>query len=123
MGVASFADGTAHVRVSAGSAVILGSKIDTASNDPTNLEHIFGGCEEWSDGTYQFALYDRLDFTSGGYVVIDDAVVTAVQGTFINCDKIDVSGEPECPLIFQWDFDLGPTDVGEFADGVEFTDS
>jgi ketosteroid isomerase-like protein len=41
--VASFANGTAVARVSEGSMVMLGSKIDAVSKDPTTLEQDFRG--------------------------------------------------------------------------------
>jgi hypothetical protein len=118
-------NGTAAVRVTSGSVVVLGSKVDNhqMSQDPTTLEASFGVGTGSLEGTYQFALYDSLAFASGGNLVIDDGVVTAINGTYVNFDKADFQGEPECPLIFQWGFDLTPATVESFADGVEFTDS
>jgi hypothetical protein len=118
-------NGTAAVRVTSGSVVVLGSKVDNhqMSQDPTTLEASFGVGTGSLEGTYQFALYDSLAFASGGNLVIDDGVVTAINGTYVNFDKADFQGEPECPLIFQWGFDLTPATVESFADSVEFTDS
>jgi hypothetical protein len=121
--VASFENGTALVRVRTGSAVILGSKIDTASNDPTTLEQAFGRAGDAVDGTYQFSLYDSLYFASGGNLVIAGGQVTAINGTYVNFDKVDPVGEPECPLIFQWGFEFAATGVENFTSGAEFTDS
>jgi len=116
---------TAAVRVTSGSVVILGSKIDNheLSQDPTTLEASFGLGAGSLEGTYQFALYDSLAFASGGNLVIDDGSVTAINGTYVNFDKADDQGEAECPLIFQWGFDLTPATVESFAGGVEFSDT
>ena len=122
-GISSFENGTAQVRVSAGSMVMLGSKIDRDSKDPTTLEQAFGSGGGSVDGTYQFAVYDSLAFASGGNLVIDSAVVETLNGTYINFDKVDGSQESECTLIFLWGIGLTPTDVQDFASGVTFTDS
>ncbi len=116
---------TAAVRVTSGSVVILGSKIDNheLSQDPTTLEPSFGVGAESLEGTYQFALYDSLAFASGGNLVIDDGAVTAINGTYVNFDKADDQGEAECSLIFQWGFDFTPAGVESFANGVEFSDT
>jgi hypothetical protein len=118
--VASFENGTALVQVSAGSMVMLGSKVDRLSKDPTTVEQAFGAGGGSVDGTYQFAVYDDLGFASGGNLEIVDAVVDVINGTFVNYDKVDGGGIPECPVIFQWGFDLAPTAVEDFASGVEY---
>lgn len=118
--VASFENGTALVRVSAGSMVILASKIDRTSKDPTTLEQEFGAGGGSVDGAYQFAVYDNLFFASGGNLEIVDAVVDVINGTYVNYDKgIDTVGFSECPVIFQWGYEIGPTPVEDFATGVE----
>lgn len=119
--VASFAAGTVQVRVSAGSMVMLGSKIDILSNDPTTLEQAFGGGGGSIDGTYQFAIYDSLAFASGGNLVIDGGIVEAINGTYFNFDKLD-GGESACTLLFLWGIGLNPTSVEDFSTGVVFTD-
>jgi hypothetical protein len=119
---ASFDNGTALVRVSAGSMVMLGSKVDRLSADPTTVEQAYGAGGGSDDGTYQFAVYDDLGFASGGNLEIIDDVVDVVNGTFVNYDKVDGGGVPECPVIFQWGFDLAPTAVEEFASGVEYAE-
>ena len=130
--VSSYENGTLLARVSAGSAVILGSKVDENSLDPTTLESAFGAGAGSADGTYQFAAYDSLAFASGGNLVIDDDIVDAINGTYINFDKgvIDPDtgdeidgGVPECTLIFLWGIGLSPTAVEDFETGVEFTDT
>jgi len=121
--VSTYENGTLLARVSAGSAVILGSKIDENSLDPTTLETAFGGGADSADGTYQFAIYDSLAFASGGNLVIDDDIVEAINGTYINFDKVDGGGVPECTLIFLWGLGLSPTAVADFSSGVVFTDT
>jgi hypothetical protein len=123
-GIDTLLNGTARVRVTAGSVVILGSKIDNhrMSQDPTTLEASYGSAPASPDGTYHFALYDSLSFASGGNVVIDGGAVESLSGTYINFDKVDDQGEPECPLIFMWGDALDPASIAEFATGVVFTD-
>jgi hypothetical protein len=120
--VSNYDNGTLLARVSAGSAVILGSKVDENSLDPTTLESAFGAGAGSADGTYQFATYDSLDFASGGNLVIGDDIVEAINGTYINFDKLD-GDVSECTLIFLWGLGLTPTAVEDFATGVEFTDT
>ena len=75
------------------------------------------------DGTYQFAVYDSLAFASGGNLVLADGTVEAVNGTYLNFDKVDGGGAPQCTLIFLWGVGLNPTDVEDFESGVEFSDT
>jgi hypothetical protein len=119
---ASFENGTALVRVSAGSMVMLGSKVDRLSKDPTTVEQVFGAGGGSADGTYQFAVYDSLGFASGGNLEIIDAVVFVINGTFVNYDKVDGGGVPECPVIFQWGFELASTPVEDFVSGVVYAE-
>jgi hypothetical protein len=123
--VPTYDNGTLLARVTAGSAVILGSKIDERSQDPTTLESAFGTGAGSVDGTYQFAVYDSLGFASGGNLVVDGGIVDVINGTYINFDKVDGQGASECTLIFLWGIGLDPTPISEFASasGVEFTDS
>jgi hypothetical protein len=121
--VPTYDNGTLLARVTAGSAVILGSKIDERSQDPTTLETSFGGGAGSVDGIYQFAVYDSLGFASGGNLEIAGGEVFPINGTYINFDKVDGQGNSVCPLIFLWGVGLPPTDVADFAAGVEFTDS
>jgi hypothetical protein len=116
-------EGTLRASVSSGSAVILGSKIDEISADPTTLESQFGAGAGTADGTYQFAVYDSLAFAAGGNMIIDDNVVEVLNGTYYNFDKVDGGGTSECTLIFLWGIGLGQTAVDDFASGVEFTDT
>lgn len=121
--VPTYDNGTLLARVSAGSAVILGSRIDERSQDPTTLETAFGAGAGSVDGTYQFAVYDSLGFASGGNLVISGGEVFPLNGTYINFDKLDGQGNSECTLIFLFGIGLAATDVTDFAAGVEFTDS
>jgi hypothetical protein len=121
--VASFENGTALVQVSAGSMVMLGSKVDRTSKDPTTVEQAFSAGGGSADGVYQFAIYDDLGFASGGNLEIVDAVVDVINGTYVNYDKVDGAGVSECPVLFQWGFDLVPTSVAEFAAGVDYQET
>ena len=121
--VAPYLNGTARMRVTSGSAVMLGSKIDRRSQDPTTLESSFGAGAASLDGTYQFAVYDSLGFASGGNLVISGGEVFPLNGTYINFDKLDGQGNSECTLIFLFGIGLAATDVADFGAGVEFTDS
>jgi len=130
--VASFENGTAMVQVSAGSMVMLGSKVDRLSKDPTTVEQAFGAGGGSLAGTYQIAVYDTAGYASGGQLGIDVADVYEIFATYVNFDKgvIDpdtgntiVDGTSECPLIFPWGFTLIPTAVEDFTSGVTFTDS
>jgi hypothetical protein len=121
--VGTYNNGTVLATVSAGSAVILGSKTDNASGDPTTLESSYGAGAGSADGIYQFAVYDSLAFASGGNLEVVDDVVEAINGTYFNFDKVDGQGESVCTLIFLWGVGLNPTDLADFASGVEFVDS
>jgi hypothetical protein len=120
-----FDNGTAHVRVTAGSMVILGSKIDNhqMSQDPTTLEAAFSAGASSVDGTYRFAIWDSEAFATGGNLEIEDGVVEAIVGTYINYDKLDGQGQAACDFLFQFGVGFEPTPVEDFAMGVEFTDS
>lgn len=108
-----------------------------AMPNTTNGQEIFsdgfesGDALQWSsqvppaasaDGTYQFAVYDSLQFASGGNLVIEDGIVETINGTYFNFDKVDMGGYSECSLILLWGLGLPPTAVGTFFSGVVFTD-
>ena len=129
--VATFDDGTAQVHVRAGSMVMLGSKVDRLSNDPTTLEQEYGAGAASVDGIYQFAIYDSEGFASGGNLVIDNGVVIQITGTYMNFDKgvidpdtgdVIPGGDFECTLVLRWGDYLTPAAVEDFASGVPFTD-
>lgn len=123
-GLANFDDGTLTVTVTAGAAVVGASKVDNASTDPTTLESAVAtatAAPATVNGTYQFALYDSSSFAAGGNIVVSDGEVEAINGTYVNWDKLD-GNVPACTLIFQWGFSLPITALGDFASGVSFTD-
>jgi hypothetical protein len=122
-GVADFDNATLVVDVSFGSVVVGASKVDNASTDPTTLESdaTVGGSTS-ADGTYQISIYDSVFFAAGGNIVIDSDIVTQINGTYFNWDKLD-GGEPACTLQFLWGRGLSPTPLEDFADGVTFSDS
>lgn len=121
--VGSFSEGTLRAKVTSGSAAILGSKVDSRSEDPTTLETAFGAGAGSVDGVYQFSTYDSFGFASGGNLEIASAEVVNLDGTYSNFDKVDNGGISECTLIFFWGVGLDSTAVGDFASGVEFTDT
>jgi hypothetical protein len=125
-GVSNFDNATLVFEISAGSggsAVVGASKVDNESTDPTTLESdATAGGSASSDGTYQISIYDSAFFAAGGNVVIADGVVTQINGTYFNWDKLD-GGEPACTLQFLWGLGMSPTPLADFADGVTFTDS
>lgn len=120
-----FAEGTLRVTVASGSIVAGASKVDEASTDPTTLESSTPlGAVASVDGTYEITLTDSEGYASGGEIVIEDGVVTAIQGSYANWDKDgDTDGEADCPLLFQWGAAFPETDVTAMAGGVSFTDS
>jgi hypothetical protein len=122
-GVANFDNATLVVDVSFGSVVVGASKVDNASTDPTTLESdaTTGGSAS-VDGTYQISIYDSALFAAGGNFVIADGIVTEINGTYFNWDKLD-GGDPACTLQFLWGLGLSPTPVADFASGVTFSDS
>ena len=109
--------------VTAGSVVVGASKVDNASTDPTTLESdATAGGSTSVDGTYQISIYDSALFAAGGNFVIADGVVTQINGTYFNWDKLD-GGEPACTLQFLWGLGMSPTPLADFASGVTFSDS
>ncbi|MEX1308871.1 MAG: hypothetical protein AB1Z65_00475 [Candidatus Sulfomarinibacteraceae bacterium] len=125
-GVANFDDATLIAEISVGSggsAVFGASKVDNESTDPTTLESdATAGGSASSDGTYQISIYDSAFFAAGGNIVIADGVVTQINGTYFNWDKLS-GGEAACTLQFLWGIGMSPTPLADFADGVTFSDS
>jgi hypothetical protein len=121
--VADFDNGTALASVSAGSMVMLGSKIDRTSKDPTTLEQEFGAGASSVDGTYEFTVWD-INYAAGGTMLIENGLVEVIVGTYMNYQKVDGGGQPECEVIWQWghDFPLAGVPVEDFETGYEFTD-
>lgn len=122
-GVANFDNATLVVEVSFGSIVVGASKVDNASTDPTTLESdATAGGSASVDGTYQVSTYDSALFAGGGNFVIDSGVVTEINATYFNWDKLE-GGDPACTLQFLWGLGMSPTPLADFASGVTFTDS
>ncbi len=121
--VAEFDNGTALATVTAGSMVMLGSKIDRASKDPTTLEQEFGAGVASVDGTYEFTIWD-INYAVGGSMLIENGMVEVIVGTYMNYQKVDGGGQPECEVIWQWghDFPLAGVPVESFETGYEFVD-
>ncbi|HSL16548.1 MAG TPA: hypothetical protein VLB51_01420 [Methylomirabilota bacterium] len=123
-GVANFDDATLAADVTAGSVVVGASKVDNATTDPTTLESdaaVAGGSAS-ADGVYQISTYDSAGFAAGGNIVVASGIVTEINGTYFNWDKLD-GGDPACTLQFLWGLGLSPTPVADFASGVTFSDS
>jgi hypothetical protein len=123
-GLPGFPNGTLFATVTSGSAVIGASKVDNASTDPTTLESAASGGGGSVDGTYQFALYDSFAFATGGNIVVENGMVTAINGTYANYDKLD-GVDPACEVLFQWGLGLTPTPIEDFLPaegGVTFSD-
>jgi hypothetical protein len=122
-GLANFDDATLSAAVTAGSAVIGASKVDNTSGDPTTLESDATAAGSASvDGTYQISIYDSALFAAGGNFVIDDEIVTEINATYFNWDKLE-GGNPACTLQFLWGITMSPTPLADFASGVTFSDS
>ncbi len=122
-GVSNFDNATLLAEVDSGSVVIGASKVDEVSDDPTTLESdATAGGSASSDGTYQISTYDSALFAGGGNFVIVDDVVTQINGTYFNWDKLD-GGEAACTLQFLWGLGMSPTPLADFASGVTFNDS
>ena len=121
--VENFDNATLQAEVASGSAVIGASKVDNESTDPTTLESdATAGGSASVDGVYQISMYDSAFFAAGGNIVIDEGVVTQINGTYFNWDKLD-GGEAACTLQFLWGLGMSPTPLADFATGVTFSDS
>jgi hypothetical protein len=122
-GVANFDNATLVAMVTAGSAVVGASKVDNESIDPTTLESdATAGGSSSVDGTYQISIYDSALFAAGGNFVINSEVVTQINATYFNWDKLE-GGDPACTLQFLWGLGMSPTPLADFASGVTFSDS
>lgn len=123
-GIANFDNATLTVQVSAGDIVAGASKVDNTSTDPTTLESdaVYGGGSGSDDGTYEISIYDSAFFAAGGNFVIENGVVTEINGTYFNWDKIE-GGQPACTLQFLWGLGMSPTPLADFASGVTFSDA
>jgi len=128
--VDEFANGTARASVTAGSMVMLGSKVDRASKDPTTLEQEFGAGAGSVDGIYQFTIWDQDPFTEAGFatgseMVIADGLVIEILGTYGNWQKLNAQQDDyACPVLWGWGWDLplAGVPVEDFADGYSYTE-
>jgi hypothetical protein len=126
----SFANGTARASVTAGSMVMLGSKVDRASKDPTTLEQEFGAGADSVDGIYQFTIWDQDPFTeavfaAGSEMVIADGMVIEILGTYMNFQKLNAQQDDyACPVLWGWGWDLPLSGVAveDFASGFQYTE-
>jgi hypothetical protein len=118
-----FDNGTALASVVSGSMVMLGSKIDRTSKDPTTLEQEFGAGVASVDGTYEFTIWDG-NYAVGGTLLIEAGLVEVIVGTYMNYQKVNGGGASVCEVLWQWghDFPLAGVPVEDFETGYEFTD-
>ncbi len=122
----TFDAGTLHAEVTAGSALILASKVDNdaATGDPTTLEGWTPlGAALSVDGTYRVVITDSDGWSTGGVLVIAGGEVTSFTATYMNWDKVDGQDEPACTLVFA----LGgpfepPVGIDELETGVTWSD-
>ena len=127
--VDEFANGTARASVTQGSMVMLGSKVDRASKDPTTLELEFGAGAASVDGI-GIPIWDQDPFTeavfaSGSEMGIADGLVIEILGTYMNFQKLNAQQDDyACPVIWGWGWDLPLTGVAveDFASGYTYTE-
>jgi len=117
----NFDAGTLHINVTAGSVIAGASKVDNASTDPTTLEGSAdcpaGG--SGTDGIYQMGIYDSLNYATGGQLIIENDVVTGIDATYTNWDKVDGTGNPSCKWIFIFGPSLsGTPTLDELEEGI-----
>lgn len=118
LGGGSFDQATVHAEVTQGSAIVVGSKVDNGSGDPTTLESWWTAGPD-IDGTYQFAIYDSAGYASGGNLVVSDGTVGTIQASYVNWDKVDGGGSPECTIIFDLSASFDPPlTLAELQQGV-----
>jgi hypothetical protein len=128
--VDEFANGTARATVTDGSMVMLGSKVDRASKDPTTLELEFGAGASSIDGIYQFTIWDQDPFTeavfaTGSEMVVADGLVIEILGTYGNWQKLNAQQDDyACPVLWGWGWDLPLAGVAveDFASGYSYTE-
>lgn len=107
LGGPSFDNGTLHVEITAGSAIVVGSKVDNASGDPTTLEAWWtcgsggGGGTVGGDGIY--VGYMNYTYIGGLWLVVENNAITYLQGanTFFSPDD----GGFNCANVFGWGFE------------------
>lgn len=120
----AFDDGTLHVEVTDGAAIVVASKVDNdeATGDPTTLEAWRPvGAAAGAAGTYQVAIYDSLGYATGGNLVVASGEVTSLDATYSNYDKLDGQGGPACPYLFYFGGTFNPPyPLDELEQGVSW---
>ncbi len=121
LGGGDFDQGTVHAEVESGNVIVVGSKVDGGSGDPTTLEAWWNG-GGGLDGSYYFAIYDSLGYATGGSLTVSGGSATILDATYTNWDKVDSEGNPECTWIFLASAAFDPPyTAAELADGITFT--
>ncbi|MCD4749181.1 MAG: hypothetical protein K8R59_07395 [Thermoanaerobaculales bacterium] len=123
MGSGDFDQGTLQVEITTGSAVVGASKVDLLSGDPTTLESSVATMAADVNGTYQFAIYDSLSYSTGGNLSVESGELTSFNGTYTNWDKLDGTGDSACKWILLFGDGISlPTTLDDLAEGVTFSD-
>ncbi len=122
LGGPSFDAGTLHAEVTAGQAIVVGSKVDNASGDPTTLESWWalgsgggggGGGACGGDGIY--VGYTNYTYVGGLLVVVENNAITYMQGANVLFSPDD--GGMNCANVFGWGWEPD-TPVAIAADGT-----
>lgn len=113
LGGGSFDEGTIHAEVTQGSAIVVGSKVDNGSGDPTTLESWWGcGGASTPAGTYYGTTLDDESYINGGIWLVVDG-----SGSVTSADWW-VETSPACYVMGgHATFDV-PEPLANFADGV-----
>ncbi len=105
LGGPSFDAGTLHAEVSGGTAIVVGSKIDNASGDPTTLEAWWamgsggGGGSCGGDGIY--VGYINYAYSGGLLVIVENNAITYMQGSVVLVSNAGDGGR-NCGNVFGW---------------------
>lgn len=126
LGGGPFGEGTVHAEVSNGSVIVVGSRIDNGSGDPTTLESWWscGGGEPGADGVY--VGYHQYTYEGGLRMVVEDGALTTVQGSLVLYSPYD--GGANCgdlfPFLFEAETPWAIDPEGSFAASlaVEYAD-
>jgi hypothetical protein len=104
LGGPSFDNGTLHVEVTAGSAIVVGSKVDNASGDPTTLEAWWtcgsGGGSGTVGGDGIYVGYMSYTYIGGLWLVVENNAITYLQGANTLFSPDD--GGFNCANVFGW---------------------
>jgi len=118
----NLANATLRITVTNGLLVAGASRVSPTGDPLTLAASSESSGASSSDGTYQIAIYDSAFFAAGGNFVIDSGIVTQINATYFNWDKLE-GGDPACTLQFLWGLGMSPTPLADFASGVTFSDS